>query len=255
MIALNLDEPNLCPMFNETSHAVYASSGKDCVFTMVEGRILYDHGIYGAHIAGRASTNDDEIILHEITIKASPHAGADGTVTVLDGKNILVCTGCVTRTVPSLPLNGTTVIGSREAMVLEKRPESMIIIGSGAIGTEFAYIYNSFGTRVTLIEALPRMLPNEDDDSCMTLERAFKKQGIKVMTGASVESVTETCDGQVRASVKNSKGQEEEITADVCLVAIGVKPVVPAAPGLDLELTEKGFIKVNDRYATSLPGV
>ena len=105
---------------------------------------------------------------------------ADGTVTVLDGKNILVCTGCVTRTVPSLPLNGTTVIGSREAMVLEKRPESMIIIGSGAIGTEFAYIYNSFGTRVTLIEALPRMLPNEDDDSCMTLERAFKKQGIKV---------------------------------------------------------------------------
>ena len=156
-------------------------------------------------------------------------------------------------TVPSLPLNGTTVIGSREAMVLEKRPESMIIIGSGAIGTEFAYIYNSFGTRVTLIEALPRMLPNEDDDSCMTLERAFKKQGIKVMTGASVESVTETCDGQVKASVKNSRGQEEEITADVCLVAIGVKPVVPAAPGL--ELTEKGFVKVNDRYATSIPGV
>ena len=180
---------------------------------------------------------------------------ADGTVNVLEGKNILVCTGCVTRTVPSLPLNGTTVIGSREAMVLEKRPESMIIIGSGAIGTEFAYIYNSFGTRVTLIEALPRMLPNEDDDSCMTLERAFKKQGIKVMTGASVESVAETCDGQVKASVKNSRGQEEEITADVCLVAIGVKPVVPAAPGLDLELTEKGFIKVNDRYATSIPGV
>ena len=178
---------------------------------------------------------------------------ADGTVNVLEGKNILVCTGCVTRTVPSLPLNGTTVIGSREAMVLEKRPESMIIIGSGAIGTEFAYIYNSFGTRVTLIEALPRMLPNEDDDSCMTLERAFKKQGIKVMTGASVESVTETCDGQVKASVKNSRGQEEEITADVCLVAIGVKPVVPAAPGL--ELTEKGFVKVNDRYATSIPGV
>lgn len=129
---------------------------------------------------------------------------ADGTVNVLEGKNILICTGCVTRTVPSLPLNGTTVIGSREAMVLEKRPESMIIIGSGAIGTEFAYIYNSFGTRVTLIEALPRMLPNEDDDSCMTLERAFKKQGIKVMTGASVESVTETCDGQVRANVKTA---------------------------------------------------
>ena len=158
---------------------------------------------------------------------------ADGTTSVLEGKNILISTGCVTRTVPSLPLNGTTIIGSKEAMVLEKRPESMIIIGSGAIGTEFAYIYNSFGTKVTLIEALPRMLPNEDDDSCQTLERAFKKQGIKVMTGASVESVTETCDGKVKA--------------------IGVKPVVPAAPGL--ELTEKGFIKVNERYATSIPGV
>ena len=157
---------------------------------------------------------------------------ADGTVNVLEGKNILVCTGCVTRTVPSLPLNGTTVIGSREAMVLEKRPESMIIIGSGAIGTEFAYIYNSFGTRVTLIEALPRMLPNEDDDSCMTLERAFKKQGIKVMTGASVESVAETCDGQVKASVKNSRGQEEEITADVCLVA-GCSRRARPGPGAD----------------------
>ena len=171
---------------------------------------------------------------------------ADGTTQVLEGKNILISTGCVTRTVSSLPLNGTTIIGSREAMVLEKRPESMVIIGSGAIGTEFAYIYNSFGTKVTLIEALPRILPNEDDDSCQTL-------GIKTMTGTSVESVTETCDGKVKALVKNSKGQEEEITADICLVAIGVKPVVPAAPGL--ELTEKGFIKVNDRYATSVPGV
>ncbi len=159
---------------------------------------------------------------------------ADGTTQVLEGKNILISTGCVTRSVPSLPLNGTTIIGSREAMVLEKRPESMIIIGSGAIGTEFAYIYNSFGTKVTLIEALPRILPNEDDDSCQTLERAFKKQGIKTMTGVSVESVTETCDGKVKALVKNSKGQEEEITADICLVAIGVKPVVRRfRPGID----------------------
>lgn len=135
---------------------------------------------------------------------------ADGMTSVLEGKNILISTGCVTRTVPSLPLNGATIIGSREAMVLEKRPESMIIIGSGAIGTEFAYIYNSFGTKVTLIEALPRMLPNEDDDSCQTLERAFKKQGIKVMTGASVESVTETCDGKVKANVKTARDRKRK---------------------------------------------
>lgn len=178
---------------------------------------------------------------------------ADGTVTVLEGRNILICTGCATRTVPSLPLNGKTVIGSREAMVLEQRPESMMIIGSGAIGTEFAYIYNTFGTKVTLIEALPRILPNEDDDACLALERAFKKQGVKVMTGASVQSIADTEDGKVTATVKNAKGQEEAITADVCLVAIGVKPVVPAASGL--ELTDKGFVKVDERYATSIPGV
>lgn len=196
------------------------------------------------------SVNGDASIIApgKVEVKA-----ADGTSTVLEGKNILISTGCVTRTVPSLPLNGTTIIGSKDAMVLEKRPESMIVIGSGAIGTEFSYVYNSFGTKVTLIEALPRILPNEDDDACLTLERAFKKQGIKVMTGASVQSIVETCDGQVTAKVKNAKGQEEDITADICLVAIGVKPVVPAANGL--ELTDKGFIKVNDRYATSIPGV
>lgn len=178
---------------------------------------------------------------------------SEGQVSILEGSNIMICTGCVTRSVPSLPINGKTIIGSKEAMTLEKRPESMIVIGSGAIGTEFSYIYNSFGTKVTLIEALPKILPNEDDDASQTLERAFKKQGIKCMTQASVESLVETEDGQVKAVVKNKMGKEEEIIADVCLVAIGVKPVVPQAEGL--ELTEKGFIKVGKRYETSIPGV
>ena len=178
---------------------------------------------------------------------------SEGQVSILEGSNIMICTGCVTRSVPSLPINGKTIIGSKEAMTLEKRPESMIVIGSGAIGTEFSYIYNSFGTKVTLIEALPKILPNEDDDASQTLERAFKKQGIKCMTQASVESLVETEDGQVKAVVKNKMGKEEEIVADVCLVAIGVKPVVPQADGL--ELTEKGFIKVGKRYETSIPGV
>ncbi len=178
---------------------------------------------------------------------------SEGQVSILEGSNIMICTGCVTRSVPSLPINGKTIIGSKEAMTLEKRPESMIVIGSGAIGTEFSYIYNSFGTKVTLIEALPKILPNEDDDASQTLERAFKKQGIKCMTQASVESLVETEDGQVKAVVKNKMGKEEEIVADVCLVAIGVKPVVPQAEGL--ELTEKGFIKVGKRYETSIPGV
>lgn len=177
----------------------------------------------------------------------------DGTVTTLEGSHILVCTGAVTRTVPSMPLNGRNIIGSRDAMVLPERPESMIVIGSGAIGIEFSYIYNAFGTKVTVIEALPRILPNEDDECSQALERCFKKQGIKCLTGASVEELKETEDGKVTAKVKTSRGAEEEITADVCLVAIGVKPVVPG--GKEFELTPKGFIKVNDRYETSILGV
>jgi dihydrolipoamide dehydrogenase len=176
----------------------------------------------------------------------------DGNVTRVEADHILVCTGAQTRTVDSLPLNGRTIIGSREAMVLPEKPASMIIVGSGAIGSEFAYIYNSFGTQVTLIEALPRILPNEDDDSSQALERAFKKQGIKVLTGSAVQAIRETEDGKVVAQVATRKG-EEEITADVCLVAIGVKPVIPGS--CEFELTAKGCLKVDDNYQTSQPGI
>lgn len=177
---------------------------------------------------------------------------ADGSKSVLEGENILICTGCVTRSVPSLPLDGKTIIGSKEAMILPERPESMLVIGSGAIGSEFSFIYNAFGTKVTLVEALPRILPNEDDDSCQAIERAFKKQGIKCMTGAIVTSLTEE-DGKVLAKITTSKGKDEEVRADVCLVAIGVKPVIPEAPSLTL--TERGFIQVNERYETNIPHV
>ena len=99
----------------------------------------------------------------------------DGTVSELEGDNILIATGARTREVPVFPFNGKTIIGSKDALVLEKRPESMIVIGSGAIGTELSYVYHSFGTKVTLIEALPRILPNEDNDVCTAVERSFKK--------------------------------------------------------------------------------
>lgn len=178
---------------------------------------------------------------------------ADGTTTLLEGSHILIATGAKTKTVPSLPMNGKTIIGSREAMTLPSLPESMIVIGSGAIGIEFSYIYNSFGTKVTVIESLPRILPNEDDEASQALERAFKKQGIKCMTGVSVKSLEETADGKVAATIVTAKGTEEILNADVCLVAIGVSPVIPG--GASLDLTERGFIKVNDRYETSIPGV
>ena len=177
---------------------------------------------------------------------------ADGSVSTLEGANILIATGARTREVPAFPFNGRTIIGSKDALVMPQRPESMIVIGSGAIGTELSYVYHCFGTKVTLVEALPRILPNEDNDVCTAMERSFKKQGITCMAGAKVESLKDNGDS-VTATITAKNGKQQEITADVCLVAIGVVPVVPEAEGL--ELTERGFIKVDERYLTSIAGV
>ena len=178
---------------------------------------------------------------------------ADGTVTTLEAPNILIATGARTREVPVFPFNGSTIIGSKEALTLTKHPQSMIVIGSGAIGTELSYVYHCFGTKVTLVEALPRILPNEDDDVSQAVERSFKKQGITCMAGARVESLKDNDGQSVTAVITAKNGKTQEITADVCLVAIGVVPVVPEVAGL--ELTERGFIKVDDRYRTNLQGV
>ncbi len=177
---------------------------------------------------------------------------ADGTVSVLEGTNILIATGAKTREVPAFPFNGKTIIGSKDALVMPTRPESMIVIGSGAIGTELSYVYHCFGTQVTLVEALPRILPNEDNDSGQAVERSFRKQGITCMAGAKVESLKDNGES-VTATITTKVGMTVEVTADGCLVAIGVVPVVPQAEGL--ELTERGFIKVGARYETSIPGV
>lgn len=177
---------------------------------------------------------------------------ADGTVTLVEGSHILIATGARTREVPAFPFNGKTIIGSRDALVMPKFPQSMLVIGSGAIGTEFSYIYHCFGTKVTLVEALPHILPNEDDDVSQAVERSFKKQGIACMPGARVESLKDNGDS-VTATITAKNGRQQEVTADVCLVAIGVVPVVPEAKGL--ELTERGFIKVNERYETNIKGV
>ena len=175
----------------------------------------------------------------------------DGKTETHTAAKILIATGVVSRPLPGLPFNGKTVIGSREAMILEPQPKSMVIIGAGAIGVEFAYFYNAFGTKVTLIEMLPNVLPVEDTEVSQTLEKALTKQGIKILTNTKTTKTEATGKG-VRVTVEGKVA--ETIEADVCLVAIGVVPLLPGGK-LKLELTDRGYIETDDRYETSAKGV
>ncbi len=189
--------------------------------------------------------------------EASLEAGGAVKVKSADGKEethtagkILIATGCVSRGLPTFPFNGKTVISSKEAMVLPSQPKSIVIIGAGAIGIEFAYFFNAFGTKVTVVEMLPNALPYEDTDVSQVIERSYQKQGIAVLTNTKITK-TEATETGVKITVEGKKN--ETLEADLALVAIGVSPVLPG--GLKPELTERGYIKVNDAYETSIPGV
>lgn len=175
---------------------------------------------------------------------------ADGKTQKLEAARVLLSTGVVSRPMPNFPFNGKTVIGSREALVLEKQPRSIIIIGAGAIGVEFAYFFNAFGTKVTLIEMMPNILPLEDTEASQAVEKAFAKQGITVLAGTKVVKAQAGKDG-VSISVEGKKS--EMLAAEICLVAIGVQPLLPG--GAAVKLTSRGYIETDARYQTSLPGV
>ena len=164
--------------------------------------------------------------------------------------NIIVATGARARSLPNIPIDGKKVIGYRKAMTLPKQPKRMVVIGAGAIGVEFAYIYNAFGTKVTIIEMQKNLLPVEDDEVGAAITKSFTRQGIKCLVDTKVTGTQDNGDS-VTLTVENAKGTQE-ITADVCLVAIGVAPVLPG--GMEPEL-DRGFIKVGDRYETSIPSV
>jgi dihydrolipoamide dehydrogenase len=180
-----------------------------------------------------------------VTVKS-----ADGKIQKLEAAKILIATGVVSRPLPGLPFDGKTVVGSREAMVLEIQPKDIIIIGAGAIGVEFAYFFNAFGTKVTLIEMLPNILPLEDIEVSQALEKAFIKQGINVRAGTKVVKADASAQG-VRITVEGNKS--EMLEGEVCLVAIGVQPLLPS--GAAIKLTQRGYIETDGRYQTSLPGV
>lgn len=175
--------------------------------------------------------------------------GMDGKKTTLESNFILIATGCVSRELPGLPFNGKTVISSKQAMVLPERPEQILIIGAGAIGVEFAYFFNAFGTKVTLVEMMERILPVEDDEISAALEKALTKQGITIYTGTKVEKA-ETTNKGVRVQLSGKTNQT--IESPIALVAIGVSPLLPH--GIELAL-DRGYIKTDDRYETSVKGI
>ncbi len=178
---------------------------------------------------------------------------ADGKVEVYEAKHIIIATGARSRELPNLKQDGKKIIGYREAMVLEKQPKSMVVVGSGAIGSEFAYFYSALGTKVTLVEFLPSIVPVEDDDVSNQLERSFKKQGITVMTSAEVTSV-DTTEALCKVKIKSSKG-EEVVEADVVLSAVGISSNIENIGLEDVGIaTDKGKILVNDFYQTNMPG-
>jgi dihydrolipoamide dehydrogenase len=180
--------------------------------------------------------------------------GNDGAVQQLTGKNIIIATGGRSRELPNIKQDGVKVIGYRQAMVLPKQPKSMIVVGSGAIGIEFAYFYNSIGTKVTVVEYLDNIVPLEDEEVSKQLARLLKKTGINIMTGSNVESVDSS--GEVcKVSVKTANGVEA-IEAEIVLSAVGISTNLE---GIGLEetgvKTDKGKVLVDDFYKTNIDGI
>ena len=168
--------------------------------------------------------------------------------------HIIIATGARSKELPSLPIDGKKIIGYREALILDKRPQSMVIVGSGAIGVEFAYFYNTIGTDVTIVEFLPSLVPIEDADVSKQLERSFKKAGMSIMLSSEVTAV-DTKGKKCKVTVKTGKG-EEKIECDVVLSAVGVTTNIEDIGIEDVGVAiDKGQIVADDYYSTNIPGV
>lgn len=178
---------------------------------------------------------------------------ANGKATEYTANNVIIATGARSRELPSLPQDGKKIIGYRQAMTLEKQPKKLIVVGSGAIGIEFAYFYNAMGTDVTVVEYLPNIVPVEDKDISIQLEKSFKKAGVKVMTSSEVTKV-DTAGKGVVVTVKTVKG-EEILEADIVLSAVGIKTNIENIGLEDVGIaTDRDKVLVNDFYQTNIPG-
>ena len=177
----------------------------------------------------------------------------EGKVTEYTADNIIIATGARSRELPNLPQDGKKVIGYRQAMTLPEQPKSIIVVGSGAIGVEFAHFYNSMGTQVTIVEFMPNIVPVEDEDISKQMERSMKKAGITIMTNASVEKVDTSGNG-VKATVKTAKG-EEILEADIVLSAVGIKSNIENICLEEVGIaTDRDKVLVNKYYETNIPG-
>ena len=195
--------------------------------------------------------NKIDVISGYGTLKTGKKVDVDGKE--YSANHIIIATGARSRELPNLPQDGDKVIGYRKAMTLKKQPKKIVIVGSGAIGVEFAYFYNSMGTEVTVVEYMPRIVPVEDEDVSKQLERSFKKSGIKVLTSTEVTSVDTSGDG-VKAMIKTKKG-EDVLQADMVLSAVGIKTNIENIGLEDVGIvTDRDKILVNDFYQTNIPG-
>ncbi len=218
------------------SRDVAAGMSKGVNFLMKKNKIDVLEG-YGTLLPGK------KISVKDKTDKVTEH----------QAKHIIIATGARSRELPSLPQDGEKIIGYREAMTLKKQPKSLLVVGSGAIGIEFAYFYNAMGTEVTVVEFLPNIVPVEDEEVSKQLARTFKKQGIKIMTSSEVTAVDTSGDGVI-ATVKTEKG-DKELEADIVLSAVGIKSNIE---NIGLEnvgiKTDRDKILVDDYYQTNIPG-
>lgn len=194
-------------------------------------------------IFGKGSLTKDK------TIKVETQEGEQ----IIEAEHIILATGAHSKQLPNLPQDGKYVIGYREAMTLDKQPESMVVVGSGAIGSEFAHFYQTIGTQVTLVEFMPTIVPNEDKEVASTLQRVFKKNGMKVYTFTSVDKV-EVIDNKCKVTLSGKK--TEELTCDIVLSAVGVETNLEGLGLENLQIpTERGKVIVNEWYETNVKGV
>ncbi|KIO46291.1 MULTISPECIES: dihydrolipoyl dehydrogenase [Sanguibacteroides] len=179
----------------------------------------------------------------------------EGEKSIVEADHILLATGARSRQLPNIPQDGKRIIGYRQALTLDHKPASMIVVGSGAIGSELAFFYNAMGTKVTLVEFLPNILPLEDEEVSKQVGRSFKKAGIEVMVKSSVESV-DTTGELLKANIKNKKGEIEVHEAEIVLSAVGISPNVEniGLEELGIEM-DRGKIKVDEYYRTNVEGI